>query len=232
LFFGIFYFYLREGDPEKEEDDDIYVGEVYESEEFGYSIIYPREWELNEDVTLSFFHHALREDYYSQRKIDFNTYYQVSGVNFSGKSPLVYIDGEIGYNIEKRVYININLFTARQWYDVAATADARDDGKISSADFIRRTNQIIEEGDVQEDREKIFDPWMTQGHEIKVGDKNVLKVTKEGDHRYDGYQYYIFSYGRYIFVFRFGYGGPVLPREMWHRNDNHVKEIIASMELF
>ncbi len=231
LFFSSLFLYLINREEHEEEEVEL-VEKIYRNEKLGYTISYPEEWEVREVENLSFFHPALVNEDFSQKRMDFKTYKQIFGVDFIGTSPLVYIDGNITYNIEKRVYPNINEFTVRQWYDVAAIADARHAQKISSAHFIRKSNRVIESKEgISDDGEKIFDPWMTRGKKMMAGEKEVLKTVRDGDYRYDGYQYYTTSLGDYIFVFRFGYGGPVTPREMWERNNMYIKEMIDSLEL-
>ncbi len=205
------------------------TGRVYTNEELGYSMNYPHNWEVEEMRTLRYFHPVIPENSDLQTTIDFSTYRPLFGVNLVGASPLTYIDGVISYNIEKHVYLNNNDFTARQWYEVAVLVENYGAKKISEADFIRISNRLIEREEYISEDERVFDPWMSQGELKKTGKKEFLSATRVGGSRYDGYQYYVVTAGDYVFVFNFGYGGPVIPREMWKRSDGHINDMIRSL---
>lgn len=230
LFFSLsLYLYLANKSEPLDEDVEV-GGRVYRNENLGYQMNYPSSWEILEKRNLSSFYPNIRSEDRPQTTIDLETYNQIFGVDLVGTSPLTYIDGVINYNIEKTVYRNSNNFTVRQWYDVAILLEAYNSQKITETDFIKISNKVLKEGTILE--EKIYDPWTPEGEVIKIGKKDVLKTTRLGDNRYDGYQYYITVFGGYVFVFHFGYGGLVIPREMWQRSDNHVKGIIWSLNTF
>jgi hypothetical protein len=228
LFAGSLYLYVA--NREELLDEDVVVGErVYRNETLGYEMNYPITWEIEEKRAHQTFFPETTGERLPQTSIDLEAYRQIFGLDLIGTSPLTYIDGVISYNIEKAVYSNENNFSARQWYDIAVLLEAYNIQKISEADFIRMSNKAIEEGFVAE-KDKIFDPWMPEGEVLKVGRKEILRTTRFGDTRYAGYQYYITTFDDYVFVFYFGYGGPVIPREMWQRSDMHVKGIIWSLK--
>jgi hypothetical protein len=191
---------------------------------------YPLSWEIREKRNLTSFYSNTRNEEILQTTINLDTYNQIFGVDLVGTSPLTYIDGVINYNIEKDVYRNSNNFTVRQWYDIAVLLEAYNSQKISETDFIKISSKVLNEEDIL--KERIYDPWIPEGKIIKIGDKDVFETTRLGDNRYDGYQYYITVLGDYVFVFQFGYGGLVIPREMWQRSANHVRGIIWSLNIF
>ena len=230
LFLGSLFLYLRSGDDSYEEEE--LRGRIYRNEEVGYEMNYPAGWEVEERKDFSFFHSAIDNKDFLRMGVDLDNYMEISGISLVGSSPLTYIDGTIDYNIEQGVYFNKDELTVRQWYDIAVLMEAYHVQKIGEADFIRIRNTIIREGEVKEEREKVFDPWVSRGSLIKVGRKEVLKATWISGHRYDGFQYYITSVGDYIFVFHFGYGGVVTPREMWQRSDRHIREMLNSLRVF
>lgn len=230
LSFASLYLFLRERRAAKEDVD--FEGRTYRNEVYGYRMYFPLGWEIEEkeERKFSFFHSALENEKFSENREFWNTYKQDFGINLVGVSPLTHIDGEINYNIEKHIYLNENNFTLRQWYNLAALAEAFSSAKISEGDFIRTRNSIMEEDVEADDIEEVFDPWMPRGEVIQVGNKDVLKTTFPRAHRYQGYQYYIFPFKDYFFVFHFGYGGPVIPRDMWQRSDRHIKDMIKSLQ--
>jgi hypothetical protein len=230
IFFSLsLYLYL--GNREKPLDEDVEVGaRVYQNKALGYQLNYPPSWEIREKRDLSYFYSERTDVTEPQTSINLETYKQMYGVDLIGTSPLNYIDGTINYNIEKEIYPNLNNFTVRQWYDVAVLLQNYNAQKIRESDFIKIGNKILKEGAIVEDKDKIFDPWTPEGEVINIGSKDVLKVIRSGDSRYEGYQYYIVSFSDYIFVFHFGYGGLVVPREMWQRSNNHMKGIIWSLK--
>ncbi len=230
LFLGSVFVYLRR-DGRYVDDGPEVEGEHYSNEEYGYSLIYPLGWDVREKETRAMFP-LISRDSLPQFDGDFETYRQVFRADLEGRSPLTYIEGKIDYSIEKHLYLNTNDFTIRQWYDIAALTDAYSQKKITEGEFIRMSNEVLNRGEVKTSREKIFDPWVSRGEIITVGGKEVLKATSYAKARYDGYQYYITALGDYFFVFRFGYGGAVIPREMWQRSDGHVKNMIRSLRLF
>jgi hypothetical protein len=231
IFFSLsLYLYL--GNREKPLDEDVEVGaRVYQNKTLGYQLNYPPSWEIREKRDLSYFYPERTDLTEPQTSINLETYKQIYGVDLVGTSPLNYIDGTINYNIEKEIYLNLNNLTVRQWYDIAVLLQNYNAQKIRESDFIKTTNKVLKEGAIVEDKDKIFDPWTAEGELINIGNKDVLRVTRPGDSRYEGYQYYILSFSDYIFVFYFGYGGLVVPREMWQRSNNHMKGIIWSLKL-
>jgi len=230
FFLGSLFLYLRSGEDDYEEEE--LRGRIYRNEDFGYEMSYPTGWEVREKRDLSFFHPAIDNKDFLRMGVDLDNYIEISGISLVGSSPLTYIDGTIDYNIEQSAYFNKDALTVRQWYDIAVLMEAYHTQKIGEADFVRMRNTIIGEGEIKEERGRVFDPWISRGSSIKVGRKEVLKTTWAGGHRYDGFQYYITSIDDYIFVFYFGYGGTVTPREMWQRSDRHVKEMINSLRVF
>ncbi len=214
-----------------EDDDSDLLGRTYTNEILGYTMKYPSAWSVEDARNLPYFHSAIENNLDLQTEIDLSAYRAVSAVNLIGVSPLTYIDGVINYNIEKHTYRNTNNLLPRQWYEIAVLIEAYDAQKISEAEFIRTSNRIIERGGYIEEEENIFDPWMSRGEEKSIGSKDIVIATRVGGNRYDGYQYYITKVGDYIFVFNFGYGGPIIPREMWGRSDTHVKEMIRSLNI-
>lgn len=226
-----FSLYLYLGNKEKPLEEDVEVGaRVYQNEALGYQLNYPSSWEIREKRDLSYFYPERTDITEPQTSINLETYKQIFGVDLVGTSPLNYIDGTIDYNIVKEVYSNLNNFTVRQWYDTAVLFQNYNAQKIKEAEFIKTGNKILEEGAILENKDQIFDPWTPEGKIINIGGKEVLKVTRPGDSRYEGYQYYIVSLSDHIFVFHFGYGGLVVPREMWQRSNNHMKGIIWSLK--
>jgi len=203
-------------------------GRVYRNERFSYAMNYPYEWEIEEREGGDYFHQTAFSRELPAMGFDWGTYRSEFGSELQGASPLTYIDGTVDYNIEKRIYPNINEFTLQQWYNLAVLAEALSSQKMSESRFVRLTRELIENRSLS-DKEGVFDPWMSRGSVIKIGNRDVLKATRVGDHQYDGYQYYIFRYDEHIFVFHFGFGGPVIPREMWERSDRFVKEMILSL---
>ncbi len=231
LFFSASVFlFFRDGDDVDESSPEP-GGRTYTNEEIGYVMGYPIDWEVREIAGSELFHPKIDDGKDLQTEIDLDTYSYIFGTDLVGQSPLTYIDGTINYNIEKRVYLNQNGFTVRQWYEIVALIEAYVSRKISEAEFIRISNEVINEGYIVSEREKIFDPWIPRGEIMKVGEKDVLETTRIGDHRYDGYQYYLTSVDDYIFVFSFGYGGVVIPREMWTRSDRHIREMIKTLKM-
>ncbi len=230
LFFSLsLYLYL--GNREEPLDEDVEIGaRVYRNENLSYEMNYPATWEIREKRNLTSFYSNIRNEESPQTTINLDTYNQIFGIDLVGTSPLTYIDGVINYNIEKAVYLNSNNFTVRQWYDIAVLLEAYNSQKISETDFIKISSRVLREEEIS--KERIYDPWTPEGKIIKIGNKDVLKTNRLGDNRHDGYQYYIIAYGEYIFVFHFGYGGIVIPREMWQRSDNHLKGIIWSLNIF
>lgn len=228
---GSLFLYLR-GDRNDYEDGVELTERAYRNEDFGYGMNYPSEWEIREKRSLSFFHPAMDKGDFIKTVINVDAYKEVFGLDLIGRSPLTYIDGTIDYNIEQSVYLNENDFSVRQWYDIAVLAEAYSAQKISGAELVVMYNEVVREGGIVNHKEKIFDPWISQGEVIRIQRKEVLKTTQMGDHRYAGYQYYITPVDDYIFVFRFGYGGAVVPREMWQRSDRHVREMIGSLKVF
>ncbi len=225
--------YLYFGSKKEPLGEDVEVGSrVYRNENLGYEINYPASWEIREKRNLVSFYLDMISGDIPQTTINLETYNQVFGIDLVGTSPLTYIDGVINYNIEKTIYRNHNNFTARQWYDIAVLLEAYTVQRISEADFIKISSKILREGEIFKEKERIFDPWTPEGKVIKIGNKDVLETTRLGDNRYDGYQYYITALGDYIFVFHFGYGGLVIPREMWQRSHNHIRGIIWSLKVF
>jgi len=206
-------------------------GKTYTNEEIGYVMSYPIDWEVEERTDSELFHPKLDDGKDLQTEIDLDTFSYIFGTDLVGQSPLTYIEGTINYNIEKRVYLNQNEFTVRQWYDIVALMEAYVSRRISEAEFIRISNEVVDKGYITSEREKIFDPWIPKGEITEIGKKDVLKTTRIGDHRYNGYQYYLISVDDYIFVFSFGYGGAVIPREMWSRSDRHIREMIRTLKM-
>jgi hypothetical protein len=230
LFFSLsLYLYL--GNRTEPLDEDVEVGSrVYRNENLSYEMNYPASWEIREKRSLTSFYSNIRSEDNPQTTIDLKTYDQIFGVDLVGTSPLTYIDGVINYNIEKNVYQNSSNLTVRQWYDIAVLLEAYSTQKLTETDFIKISSKVLKGEEIL--KERIYDPWTPEGEIIKIGNKDVLKTTRLGDNRYDGYQYYITALGEYIFVFYFGYGGLVIPREMWQRSDNHVRGIIWSLNIF
>jgi len=223
--------YLYLGSREEPLGEDVEIGgRVYRNESLGYEMNYPEFWEIREKKNLTSFYSNITSEDNPQTTVDLETYKQIFGIDLVGTSPLTYIDGVISYNIEKSVYRNNNNFTVRQWYDIVALLESYNAQKISETDFIKISSKVLKGEEIL--KEKVFDPWIPEGEVVKIGNKEVLKTTRFGDNRYDGYQYYITALGEYIFVFHFGYGGLVIPREMWQRNDNHVRGIIWSLKIF
>lgn len=230
LVLGSVYLVLRRdrGVEEEVEFDE----RIYQNEELGYAMSFPEEWNIEaiDEGDFQFFHPALEEEKLAQE--DFlGMYRQIFGIVLVGASPLTYIDGTINYNIEKHVYSRKEEVTPRQWYDVVALSEAFSSGRISEGNFIRMKNEVLREGREISSEEYVFDPWIPRGEKIRIGNRDVLKVTMPTDRRYDGHQYYIVSEGDYLFVFRFGYGGPILPREIWERATRHVRGMIYSLEV-
>jgi hypothetical protein len=230
LFFSLsLYLYLANRSEPLDENVEI-GGRVYRNENLAYEMNYPAPWEIIEKRNLTSFYSDIRSEDNPQTTINLESYKQIFGIDLVGTSPLTYIDGVINYNIEKNVYRNSNNFTVRQWYDVAVLLEAYNSQKITETDFIKISSKVLKgEGILNE---KIYDPWTPEGEIVKIGSKEVLKTTRLGDNRYDGYQYYVTVLGEYVFVFHFGYGGLVIPREMWERSDNHVRGIIWSLNIF
>ncbi len=231
FFLGSVFLYLRSGSDDHEEDTEL-TERAYRNEDFGYGMNYPSGWDIREKRSLSYFHSALEENDLLATTIDLSTYEEVFGIDLVGSSPLTYIDGSVDYNIEQSVYLNKNDFSAKQWYNIAALAEAHSIRKISGAELIAMSNEVVQRGSISDQKEKVFDPWISRGDLIRIQGKEVLKTTQIGDHRYAGYQHYITPVDDYIFVFRFGYGGAITPREMWQRSDRHVREMIGSLKVF
>ncbi len=227
LFAGSIFLFLKNREDGAKNDKDI-EGSVYRNEEYRYRMIYPLNWEVEEKRNLSYFY-SLSEEDLPKIEGSWDTYKQIFGVDFKGVSPLTYIDGQVDYNIEKIIYPNKNGFTAKQWYELAALVQAWSSEKISEADFIKISKRLIEKKEGIKDSDDVFDPWFSRGEEVEIEGKKVIKASHLGDFRYDGYQYYVLNFQDYIFVFSFGYGGPVVPREMWERSDNHVRNMISSL---
>jgi len=225
------YIVLRRDDDPGEEME---IGDrVYHNEELGYAMNFPTGWNVEEIESrdLDLFHDALSEERILEDDFFRNNYSQAFGINLVGDSPLTHIDGTISYNIKKHVYLNREGFSLREWYDIAVLAEAFSSGRIRESVFIRTRRQILEEERDLPSEKYIYDPWMPRGKIVDIAGRDALKVTFPGDRRYEGYQYYITLVDDYIFVFHFGYGGPVVPREMWERTARHVEGMIYSIEV-
>ena len=204
-------------------------GRSYRNENLGYVMTYPYEWEIREDDGEFYFHPLFANDNLPETEEEWDSYRSNMQITLEGRSPLTYIDGEVRYDIEKTIYLNNNDFEVRKWYDLAAIAEAFFAQKIGEAEFIRLRREIIDNGKLSESNHHVFDPWMSRGNILDVNGRDVLKVVRNGDYQHDGYQYYITQFEDYIFVFHFGYGGPVIPREMWQRSNLHVIDMITSL---
>ncbi len=222
FFIGSLYFYLQSREEVTSDYDWDGEGRDYINEDIGYKMKYPITWIMREREDLTSFY-SFREERDLQTSIDLSTYDQFFSIDLVGRSPLTYIDGDINYDIKKGVYLNSNEFTVRQWYDVVVLLEAYTSRKISEGEFTKLSNEVLKEGSLVTKEAGIFDPWTPRGDVVNVGGKDVLMVTRPARTRYDGYQYYIVSLEDNIFVFYFGYGGLVLPREMWHRSDMHIR---------
>ncbi len=235
IFFLIsfFFFLIRNNDNdsyrESPEKEILWEGTVYQNSDLGYFFIYPEDWRIEEKEDLSLFHPSLENSNFLENNIDMKTYEKIFSVNIRGDSSLVYIDGVLQYDIEKDIYLNKNNLTARQWYDIAAIGKAQEEEKITKADFIRKTNSVIERGWIEDERGRVFNPWMPRGNNLKIGKQRIVKTKIPSNGFYEGYQYYILNFKNYILVFSFGYGGVTVPREMWQKNDNYIKDIIQTL---
>ncbi len=233
LFVGAIIFsllFLKEDSDEVEIED--VSGELFTNEELGYSLKHPFGWEVEAKRRLNYLNKGIeRTEVRDIELIDEESYRQIASMDLIGSSPLVYIDGEIKYVIEKNVYSNKDNLTLRQWYDLGMLVLAFEEGIITEGELIQSTNsRINDDTEIRED-DAIFNPWVPRGEDITINGRDVIKFIMPGDYRYEGYQYYVAAVSDYFFVFNFGFGGPVTPREMWSDNDEYVKDMIRSLEI-
>ncbi len=233
LFIGaiIFFVVFFNGDDDEVEKEDV-SGEIFVNEEMGYSLKHPFGWEIESKRRLNYLNKGMeRAEVKDLDLIDGESYRQIASMDLVGSSPLVYIDGEIKYIIEKNVYPNNNNLTLRQWYDLGMLVLAFEEGIITEGELIQKTNSRINDDIEITEEDGVFNPWVPRGEDIIIGDIDVIKFIMPGDYRYEGYQHYAANIGGYFFVFSFGFGGPVTPREMWNDGDEYVKDMIRSLEI-
>ena len=214
-----------------EEEKAITLDRSYINEDLGYKMGYLEGWTVEEVGGNAYFHPAIANKELLEIFGEWDTYRQTLLVRLKGESSPTNAEEILSYEIDNYIYYNNNNLSPEDWYNTAVLAEALVEGRINNSDFVRLKNKIMSEDFDKNDGEEFFDPWMPRGEIIKVGNKDVLKIDGVGNYLYDGFQYYILSFGEYIFVFRFGYGGLESTREMWKLSDTRIKEMIASLEL-
>ncbi len=218
----------KEGKIEEKTDE---ITLEYRNEKYGYKANYNVNWQVREKDNLSYFHSLLSNKSLSSTHVNWNTYLQGSHAIFSGFSDFTYIEGAREHQIEHHVYPNPQNLSIRQWYDIFVITEAFHTKRITEADFIRKSKDIIENRKEIEDTEGAYDPWTPKGEITKIGKLDVLTMTLPGDYRHSGYQHYILLFNNYILVFKFGYGSATNNRELWKNNNNNIIKTIESISL-
>jgi hypothetical protein len=230
LFFLISLFiFFKKGNTEEEKA--IVLDRTYINEDLGYKMGYLDGSTVEEVGGNAYFHSAIANKDLLAIFGDWSTYEQALLVRIKGEYLPVNAEESISYGIDSYIYYNNENLSVEDWYNTAALAEALVGGRIDNSDFVRLKNKITNKELNENDGEEFFDPWMPRGELIKVGKKDVLKIDGSGNYVYDGFQYYLLSFGDYIYVFRFGYGGLDNTREMWKVFDTRVKGMISSLEL-
>ncbi len=229
IFTSGFLIFIRSREKVKEEALENIPLNIFVNDKLGYEFGYPLEWHERELDDGNYIHSAFNNENISEVDVDWRSYEQTFRSAFVGFADFVYIDGAMEYQIEHHVYRNHNELSLSQWYELFVLVEAFNAEKITEAQLIRKISKITEGGSIA-NYDKIFDPWTPRGNVLKIGNKDVLKVTLAGNHRYEGFQYYILSHNNYFFVFSFGYGDRATNRNQWHKNDRGVKNMIKTLK--
>ncbi len=226
--FSIFFLFSKTN--KKETSVQLELDRYYINEDLGYQIGYQEGATIKEIMGSYYFHSALSSEELLNIFGDWSGYQQIFMTKISGDSSIYSIDGKMLYEIDKYIYLNKEKVSVEEWYNTAVLAEALVSKRIDNSAFVKLRNKIKKNDLSESDKEEFFDPWAPKGTLISVDKKNVLKMNAVTENYfYDGFQYYIVAFDKYIFVFRFGYGGS-LPREMWKENDAMVKAMIASLK--
>lgn len=232
LLLSTFFLIFLKNKNERDEELDKTVGETlleYRNEKYGYKLNYSTNWQVREKENFNYFHSLLSNKNLPITHVNWNTYLQGSSIIFSSFSDFTYIEGTREHQIEHHVYPNPHNLSISEWYNLFIITEALHSQRITEADFIRKSKNIIEKGEEIKEEDSLYDPWTPKGEIIKIDKKDVLKTTLPGDYRHNGYQYYILLFNNYFLVFKFGYGGATTNRDLWKSNNEDIIKMIRSI---